>query len=133
MGDKMEYVALTGMSERVISELKHHRLLTIEIRSPHNFLAALNLSVGDLLLLTHTSHDDVSSGSSGIVAKLVKHQVSTHRTMQTTEHYSEERESISLRIQLDPRCVARISKVVNNKIGEATVVVADEVPLYNAH
>ena len=132
MGDTMEYVALTGMSERVIYAVKHHRLLTIEIKSPHNFVAALNLGVGDLLLLTHTSHDDVTSGSSGIVAK-VKHQVSTQRTTQTTEQYCEERESISLRIQLDPRCVARVSKVINNKIGEPTVVVADEVPLYNAH
>ncbi|WP_406660563.1 DUF473 domain-containing protein [Methanolobus sp. ZRKC3] len=129
----MEYVALTGMSERVISELKHRRLLTIEIRSPHNFFAALNLNVGDLLLLTHTSPEDVTGGTTGVVAKLSKHQVITQRTVQSNELYYEERETTSLRIQLDPRCIARVRKVINNKIGERTVVDADEIPLYNAH
>ena len=129
----MEYVALTGMSERVISELKQHRLLTIEIRSPHNFVAALNLNVGDLLLLMHTSPEDVTAGSTGIIAKLVKHQVSTHRMVQSNDLYYEEREVTSLRIQLDPRCIARVRKVLNNRIGEPTLVDADEIPLYHAH
>jgi hypothetical protein len=133
MGDYMEYVALTGMSERVISELKHCKLLTIVVRSPHNFVAALNLNVGDTLLLTNSSHEDVTPGSSGVVVKLVQHQVSMQRTVQNNEFYYEERESTSLRIQILPKCIARVTKVINNKIGEPTLVSAEEVPLYNAH
>ncbi|WP_094227261.1 DUF473 domain-containing protein [Methanolobus psychrotolerans] len=128
----MEYVALTGMSERVISELKQNRLLTIEIRSPHNFMAVLHLNIGDMLLLTHTSHEDLTGGSMGIIAKLLRHQVSTHRIMQSNELYYEERETTSLRLQLDPKCIARVRKVVNNTMGETTKVEAEEIPLYNA-
>ena len=128
----MEYVALTGISERVISELRQNRLLTIEIRNPYNFMAALNLNVGDMLLLTHTSPDDLTGGSMGIVAKLVRHQISTHRLTQSNELYYEERETTSLRLQLDPKCIARVRKVLNNTIGEVTKVDAEEIPLYNA-
>ncbi|MBP1910684.1 DUF473 domain-containing protein [Methanolobus bombayensis] len=128
----MEYIALTGISERVISDLRQNRLLTIEIRSPHNFLAALRMNVGDMLFLTHTSADDLIGGSMGIIAKLVRHQVSTHRVMQSSEVYYEERETTSLRLQLDPKCIARVRKVLNNTIGEVTKVDAEEIPLYNA-
>lgn len=129
---KMEYVALTGISERVISELRQNRLLTIEIRSPLNFLAALHLNVGDMLFLTHTSPEDLTGGSIGIIVKLLRHQVSTHRLLQSNEIYYEERETTSLRLQLDPRCIARIRRVLNNTIGEVTMVDAEEIPLYNA-
>ncbi len=128
----MEYVALTGISERVISDLRQNRLLTIEIRNPYNFMAALHSSVGDMLLLTHTSPEDVTGGSMGIIAKLVKHQISTHRITQSNELYYEERETTCLRLQLDPKCIARVRKVLNNRIGETTKVDAEEIPLYNA-
>jgi hypothetical protein len=128
----MEYIALTGISERVISELRQNRLLTIEIRSPNNFLAALRMNVGDMLFLTHTSAEDLTGGSMGIITKLVRHQVSTHRVMQSNEAFYEERETTSLRLQLDPKCIARVRKVLNNTIGEVTKVDAEEIPLYNA-
>ncbi|MDY0386508.1 MAG: DUF473 domain-containing protein [Methanolobus sp.] len=128
----MEYIALTGMSERVMSELRQNRLLTIEIRNPYNFIAALHSNVGDLLLLTHTSPEDVTGGSMGIIAKLVRHQISTHRITQSNELQYEERESTCLRLQLDPKCIARVRKVLINRIGETTKVDAEEIPLYNA-
>ncbi|ETA68351.1 hypothetical protein MettiDRAFT_1818 [Methanolobus tindarius DSM 2278] len=128
----MEYIALTGISERVISELRQNRLLTIEIRSPNNFLAALRMNVGEMLFLTHTSAEDLTGGSMGIITKLVRHQVSTHRVMQSNEAFYEERETTSLRLQLDPNCIARVRKVLNNTIGEVTKVDAEEIPLYNA-
>ncbi|SFM76620.1 hypothetical protein SAMN04488696_2288 [Methanolobus profundi] len=128
----VEYVALTGISERVVSELRQSKLLTIEIRSPHNFFAALRLNVGDMLFLTHTSPEDVTGGSMGIITKVLRHQVSTHRMMQSNELYYEERETTTLRLQLDPKCVARVRKVLNNTIGEVTTVEAEEIPLYHA-
>jgi len=133
MGDKMsEYVVLTGMSEHVISELKQNKLLTIEIRSPHNFFAAMNLKPGDSLFLTRTCPDDLTGGNTGIVAKLLKSQMSTFRVLQSGEMYHEEREMTTLRLQLDPRCIARVRKVLNNRIGTISKVDAEEIPLYNA-
>jgi hypothetical protein len=133
MGDRMsEYVALTGISDHVISELKQNRLLTIEIRSPHNFFAAMDLKSGDLIFLTRTSPDDLTGGNTGIIARLVKNQLSTYRVMQSGEMYYEEREMTTLRLQLDPRCIARVRKVLNNRIGTISKVEAEEIPLYNA-
>ena len=132
MGDIMEYVALTGISERVMSELRQNRLLTIEIRNPYNFIAALHSNVDDLLLLTHTSPEDHRGGSIGIIAKLVRHQISTYRITQSNELQYEERETTCLRLQLDPKCTARVRKVLINRIGEITKVDAEEIPLYNA-
>lgn len=123
---------MTGISERVVSELRQNRLLTIEIRSPYNFMAALHLNVGDMLFLTHTSPEDLTGGSMGLVVKLLRHQVSTHRVTQSNEIYYEERETTSLRLQLDLKCVARVRKVLNSALGETTKVDAEEMPVYNA-
>jgi hypothetical protein len=127
-----EYVVLTGISDHVISELKQNRLLTIEIRSPHNFFAAMDLKAGDFIFLTRTSPDDLTGGNTGIVAKLLKNQISTYRVMQSGELYYEEREMTTLRLQLDPRCIARVRKVLTNRIGAISKVDAEEIPLYNA-
>lgn len=127
-----EYVALTGMTEHVISELKQNHLLTIEIRSPHNFFAAMALSPGDFVFLTRTSPDDLVGGNTGVIAKLLKTQMSTFRVMQGNDVHYEEREMTTLRLQLDSRCIARVRKVLNIRIGEVSRVEAEEIPLYNA-
>lgn len=131
MGDSMEYVALTGMSERVISELRNHAL-TIEIRSPHNFFAAYKSNVGDFIFITHTSPEDLRGGTMGIIAKILKHQVITHRVIQSNDVYYEEREMTLLRIQLEPRFIARVLRAKSNQICKAAKVEAEEMPFFDA-
>lgn len=128
----MEYVALTGMSERVISELRNHHALTIEIRSPHNFFAAYKSNVGDFIFITHTSPEDLRGGTMGIIAKVLKHQVITHRVIQNNDVYYEEREMTLLRIQLEPRFIARVLRAEFNQICKAAKVEAEEMPFFNA-
>lgn len=128
----MEYVALTGMSDRVISELRNSNLLTVEIRSPHNFFGAYGSKVGDLLFLTHVSHEDLKGGTMGIIVKIINHQVITHRILQSNAHYYEEREATLLRIQLEPRCTARIRRVMCNELCSVQKVDAEEIPCFDA-
>jgi hypothetical protein len=132
MGDSMEYIALTGMSERVISELRNHHPLTIEVRSPHNFFAAYKANVGDFIFITHVCPEDMRGGTVGIIAKVLKHQVITHRMAQSNDIYYEEREMTLLRIQLEPRFIARVRRVTCNQICKSTKVDAEEMPFFDA-
>ena len=128
----MEYVALTGIAENVMRELKNDTLRTVEIRSPHNFFTVLKLNLGDFVFLTHTSIQDLTSGTTGVVARIMKHQISTHRTLSSNETFYEERETTMARIQLDPRAWARVRKVYSNDIGEITRVEAELISCYEA-
>ena len=128
----MEYIALTGISENVMKELKNHVLRTIEIRSPQNFFAALKINAGDYVFLTHTSAQDVTGGTIGVLARVLKHQISTHRVLQSNEMFYEEREMTMARIQLEPKYITRISKVICSEIGEVARVILDESSCYEA-
>lgn len=128
----MEYVALTGISHEVVTDLKNHGLRTIEIRSPHNFFTTLNLNVGENIFLTSTSTQDLTAGTKGIIVKLMQHQVSTHRIINGTDNFYEEREMTMIRIQLQSKCVARVRKVLSNQIGQITLVDAEEMSFYDA-
>lgn len=128
----MEYVALTGISESAISELKTHQLRTIEIRSPQNFFTSLNVNVGDYIFLTHTSIQDLTHGSTGIIAKVIKHQLSTHRTITGNDIFFEEHETMMIRLQLQTKGIARISKVLSNEVGKETRVIAEDMCFYEA-
>jgi len=132
MGDSMEYIALTGMSERVISELRNRHPLTIEVRSPNNFFAAYKANIGDFIFVTHVTPDDLRGGTMGIVAKVLRHQVITHRMVQSNDIYYEEREMTMLRIQLEPRFIARVRRVTCNQMCKAAKVDAEEMPFFDA-
>ena len=132
MGDNMEYIALTGISDNVMKELRNHVLRTIEIRSPNNFLAALHLNAGDYVFLTHTSAQDLTGGSVGVISRVQKHQITTHRLVHSNEMLYEECEMTMARIQLEPKCTARIRKVGCNEMGKITRVDADELLCYEA-
>ena len=132
MGDTMECVALTGISDNVMKELKNHVLRTIEIRSPQNFFTALRVNAGDYVFLTHTSAQDVTGGTVGVLARVLKHQISTHRILQSNEMFYEEREMTMARIQLEPKYITRIHKVLCNEIGEVARVIVDKTSQYEA-
>lgn len=128
----MEYVALTGISETAISELKNHLLRTIEIRSPQNFFTSLDIDVGDNVFLTNTSMQDIMRGTPGVVAKVIKHQVSTHKTVTGHDTFYEEHESMMIRLQLKPVGVARINDIITHELGKVARVEAEQVCFYEA-
>ena len=128
----MEYIALTGIADSLIEVLKRHHLRTLEIRSPQNFVGVLGLNAGDSVLLTSTSLQDLTDGTQGLIAKVVKKQVSVHSVISSNELYIEEREAMSARIQLECRCIARIKNVISNELGKPVRVDAREISCYEA-
>ncbi|HII91497.1 MAG TPA: DUF473 family protein [Methanosarcina sp.] len=128
----MEYIALTGIADSLIEVLKKHHLRTLEIRSPQNFVGVLGLSVGDNVLLTSTSLQDLMDGTQGLIAKVVQKQISVHSIVSSNDFYVEERESVSARIQLQCRCMARVRNVISSELGKPIRVDAREISCYEA-
>ncbi len=123
----MQYVVLSGISPQVLRDIEHNKVKTIEIRSPHNFLSALETNVGDVIFLTSTSLGDVRPGTTGVIAKIREKQVSMHRVISKTEEFYEEAEVQMARLQLEIKGHARVRRAQCCALGEATVVDADEV------
>lgn len=128
----MEYIILTGIADSLIEVLKKHHLRTLEIRSPQNFVGVLGLNVGDSVLLTSTSLQDLTDGTSGLIAKVVQKQISVHSIVSSNDFYIEEREAMSARIQLECRCMARVRSVISNELGKPVRVDAREIACYEA-
>ena len=128
----MKYVALTGIASQVLKELQDNRIRTFEIRSPHNFYSVYGSDVGDLVLLTRTSYNDVRAGTIGMIARIRSKQVAIHHIMQITEDVFEECETFSTRLQLELKGIARVRKVEENDLGKPFIVEADEVTYLEA-
>ena len=128
----MEYIALTGIADSLIEVLKKRHLRTLEIRSPQNFVGALGLNAGDSVLLTTTSLQDLTDGTQGLIAKVVQKQISVHSIISSNDIYTEEREAMSARIQLECRCMARVRSVISNELGKPVRVDASEISCYEA-
>ncbi len=123
----MQYIVLSGISPEVIKKLEQDKIKTIEIRSPHNFLSAIETDVGDIIFLTSTSPYDIRAGTIGVIAQIREKQVAMHRMIQKTEDYYEEAEVQMARLQLEMKGHARVRRAQCCTIGEAIVVDADEV------
>lgn len=128
----MKYIALTGISSQVLKELQDNRIRTLEIRSPHNFYSVHGSDVGDLVLLTRTSYNDVRAGTIGMIARIREKQVAIHHLMQITEDVFEECETFSTRLQLELKSIGRVRKVEENVLGKPFIVEADEVTYLEA-
>jgi hypothetical protein len=128
----MEYITLTGIADSVIEILKKHNLRTLEIRNPQNFLGVLGLNAGDNVLLTSTSLQDIKDGTPGLIATVRQMQISVHSTISSNDLYIEEREAMSVRIQLECRSMARVKSVVSNELGKPIMVDAREISCYEA-
>ncbi len=128
----MEYIALTGIADSVIEILKKHNLRTLEVRNPQNFLGVLGLNAGDNVLLTSTTLQDIKDGTPGLIAKVVQMHISAQSILSSNGLYTEERESISARIQLECRSVARVKSVISNEMGKPVIVDAREISCYEA-
>ena len=126
----MRYVVLSGISQQVLRSLETNKVKTIEIRSPHNFLSALETNVGDMIFLTSTSLEDVRPGTTGIIAKINEKQIAMHRMVQRTEDFYEEAEVQIARLQLQMKGHARVRRAECCALGEATVVDADEMKFF---
>lgn len=114
----MIYTALTGIARHVMKEILAARVRTVEIRSPNNFFALLNIQPGDKIFLTESSPTDVISGTSGLITDVQALQVVTHRVIQSSEDYYEEREAQAARVQLHLVGIGRVKRAAVPEVGE---------------
>lgn len=113
-----------------LRNLEQNKIKTIEIRSPHNFLSALETGAGDVIFLTITSMEDVGIGTRGITAKILEKQVSMHRIIHQTDELFEEAEVQMARLKLEMKGHARVRRSLSGTTGEPIVVDADEVQFF---
>jgi hypothetical protein len=123
----MIYIALTGLARHVMKELTVAKIRTVEIRSPNNFFTLLNVQPGDRVFLTESSAPDIVPGTGGLIASIRALQIITHRTVQSSEDYYEEREAQAARAQLQLVAVGRVRKITNFEPGTPLMLDVDEV------
>lgn len=123
----MIYVTLSGLARHVMKELLAARVRTVEIRSPNNFFALLNIQPGDRIFLTEASAPDIVQGTGGIIASIRALQIITHRTVQSNQDYYEESEAQAARAQLQLVGVGRVRKITSFEPGMPLTLDVDEV------
>lgn len=128
----MIYVALTGIARHVMKELLAARVRTVEIRSPNNFVALLNAKPRDKIFLTESSAPDILLGTNGLIANVLGIQMITHRVIQSSEDYYEEREAQAARVQLQLAGVGRVRRVASFEMGEPLELEVDRVKYCDA-
>lgn len=128
----MIYVALTGIAKHVIKELLAARVRTVEIRSPNNFVALLHIVPGERIFLTEASAPDIVPGTNGLIAGIKEVQLITHRVIQSTDDYYEEREAQAARAQLQLVGIGRVRKVTSFEVGSPLELDVDDVKFCDA-
>jgi hypothetical protein len=128
----MIYIALTGLARHVMKELTAAKVRTVEIRSPNNFFTLLRVQPGDRVFLTESSAPDIVPGTGGLIAAIRALQIITHRTVQSSEDYYEEREAQAARAQLQLVAVGRVRKITNFEPGTPLMLDVDEVKYCDA-
>lgn len=128
----MIYFALTGIARHVMKELLAARVRTVEIRSPNNFVTLLNAKPGDKIFLTESSAPDILLGTNGLIASVMGIQMITHRVIQSSEDYYEEREAQAARVQLHLAGVGRVRRVTSFEVGEPLELEVDKVKYCDA-
>lgn len=128
----MKCVVLSGLSNNTMRDLENRMLRTIEIRSPHNFVSVLHINVGDPVFVSSTSHSDITTGTTGVIARVQQLDVIMHSVVQGNDLFYEERETQMARIQLIAGGAGRVRTVLHSELGGVMVADVEERPIYAA-
>jgi len=116
-------VALTGITNQVLEELKKGKPRTLELQSAHNLISLTVVSPGDAVFLTSVDLDDFTRGDRGIIVRVISLTIQMKRMVEyVSPVYYEERERMSARVQLQYVDNAISKSVEGTKWGEPTFV-----------
>ena len=93
----MELLVLGGIARRTLDQLLRNPYRTIEVRSARNVIVVRKLKSGEKLFLTYETPQDITRGTEGIIAKVLKIEEMEQRI---PWEESDEREVTVCRIQL---------------------------------
>lgn len=106
-------VGIAGISQEMIAELKKGRARTVEFVNAQNVVSAASVNVGDPVFVSTVPHEDLSTGDAGIVVTVTAASITMQRMSSTVPGmYYEERERLSIRMQMKFACVSHVRKVV---------------------
>ncbi|MCZ9311888.1 MAG: DUF473 domain-containing protein [Methanocorpusculum sp.] len=112
----MQMVGIAGIAPEVIAELKKGRARTIEFINAQNVISASTVSVGDPIFISTVPHEDLAAGDIGIVATVTAASVTMQRISSAVPGvYYEERERLSVRLQMKFACTSHIRKVLEHE------------------
>jgi len=116
-------VALTGITNQVLEELKKGKPRTLELQSAHNLISLTAVSPGDAVFLTSVDLDDFTRGDRGIIVRVISLTIQMKRMVEyVSPVYYEERERMSARVQMQYLDNAISKSVEGTKWGEPTFV-----------
>ncbi|ALV63830.1 Uncharacterized protein ADU37_CDS21330 [Thermococcus sp. 2319x1] len=93
----MELLVLGGIARRTLDQLLRNPYRTIEVRSARNVIVTRKLKQGERVFLTYETLQDVTRGTEGIIAEVLKIEEMEQRI---PWEESDEREVTVCRIQL---------------------------------
>ncbi|USS41114.1 DUF473 family protein [Thermococcus aggregans] len=93
----MELPVLGGIARRALDQLLKNPYRTIEVRSARNVIVARRLKAREKLFLTYETPQDITRGTEGIIAEVMKIEEMEQRI---PWEESDEREITVCRIQL---------------------------------
>ncbi len=97
----MECIALSGIHQSVIDELRKGIPRTIELTSAHNVISIANVSPGNRLFMTPVDCEDLSVGDTGIIVEVLSIAISMKHLVEVTPtQHIMERERMSARIKV---------------------------------
>lgn len=93
----MELLVLGGIARRTLDQLMRNPYRTIEVRSARNVIVTRKLKPGERVFLTYETPQDITRGTEGIIAEVLKIEEMEQRI---PWEESDEREVTVCRIQL---------------------------------
>ena len=93
----MELLVLGGIARKTLDQLMRNPYRTIEVRSARNVIVTRKLKPGERVFLTYETPQDITRGTEGIIAEVLKMEEMEQRI---PWEESDEREITVCRIQL---------------------------------
>ncbi|MBO8175256.1 MAG: DUF473 domain-containing protein [Thermococcus sp.] len=93
----MEVLILAGITRRTLDQLLRNPYRTLEIRSASNVFVLEHLREGDRVFLTYETLQDITKGTEGIIAQILRMEKMEQRILWEE---SDEREQMVCRVQL---------------------------------
>ncbi|HIP63569.1 MAG TPA: DUF473 domain-containing protein [Archaeoglobus profundus] len=126
----MKCLVITGVSKRTLDDIVKRIIKTIELRSAHNVVTAFKAAEGSNVFLTTSKLHDIDKGTVGIIAEVVKKEITSHSLIFASE--IQESEMTVIKLKLNVKGLGRIVKVYNTDILGITEAEVIEVNYFNA-
>ncbi|NJE26363.1 DUF473 domain-containing protein [Thermococcus sp. MV5] len=104
----MELLVLAGIARKALDQILRNPYRTIEVRSARNVIVIQNLKPGERLFLTYETPQDITHGTEGVIAEILRIERMEQRI---PWEESDEREQTVCRVQLRLKGLGKVIEV----------------------